>query len=420
VKKASDRDEDDSDRGDGIVVVGSSLDGLGEIVAALAPLRPSVQVLGQGSHVHGANSVPDHPRLLVLDLRTSASSRTSLLPQALDRWPEPPIIVVAAMHLAKLPPRVLQLAGIPALVKVVHALDQRLPDRAPARLNEPGLQASIEVEQMTGPDGILGESAAVRDLRVIIAKAAPTNASVLITGESGVGKERVARLLHRLSARRDGPFVGADCGAFTESLLASELFGHKKGAFTDARHSRCGLLLAASGGTLFLDEVGEMSPGLQVKLLRSLQERTVRPVGADDELVFDARVIAATNQPIERLLVEKRLREDLYFRIAVILIDVPPLRERGGDILALAEHFAREFAAAGHRNIIGFSASAQELLQGQPWPGNVRQLKNCIERAVAMGSGPLIDSTDIVIRETPPAGTPQASHSDLAITDPTK
>ena len=417
MKKANDQGKEE--RSDGIVVAGLAHDDLDEIARALAPLKPLVQVLGTGPADEDAHPMSGPPRLVVLDLRTSASKRELLLHAALNCWLATPIIGVTPTHLAELPTKVLQVASIPALVKIVRALDLRLHERAPPRLNEPQLQASVEAELTTGPDGILGESAAVRDLRVLVAKAAATNAGVLVTGESGVGKERVARLLHRLSARRDGPFVGADCGAFTESLLASELFGHKKGAFTDARHSRSGLLLAANGGTLFLDEIGGMPLALQANLLRALQERTVRPVGADGEVAFDARIIVATNQSIDRLLMEKRLREDLYFRVAVIAIEVPPLRERGDDILALAEHFARDFAA-GHRNIVGFSASAQQLLRTHPWPGNVRQLKNCIERAVAMGSGPVIDCADIVIRDTPVAGTTPASRADSSNPDPVR
>jgi two-component system response regulator AtoC len=207
---------------------------------------------------------------------------------------------------------------------------------------------------------------------------------VLITGESGTGKELAARSLHRRSARRDAPFVAVNCAALPEHLLESELFGHARGAFTDARASRPGLFARASGGTVFLDEIAEIPLALQPKLLRALQERSVRPVGSDLEVPFDARLITATNRDLESAVAERRFREELYYRINVLHIELPPLRARTGDILVLAQHFIERFAALAKKHISGPSAPAAERLLGYTWPGNVRELQNCMERAVAL------------------------------------
>src|SRR5262249_31451078 len=211
-----------------------------------------------------------------------------------------------------------------------------------------------------------------------------SDTSVLITGESGTGKEVVARALHQRSRRAGGPFVAINCAAMPETLLESELFGHEKGAFTDAKAKTLGLFVRASGGTLFLDEIGDMPLGLQPKLLRALQERKVRPVGGGGEVSFDARVIAATHRDLETAVDEKRFREDLYYRINVIHVPLPPLRARGNDVLILAQQFLHQFAAQSGKNVDGLSTAAAERLLSYHWPGNVRELSNSIERAVAL------------------------------------
>jgi two-component system response regulator HydG len=231
---------------------------------------------------------------------------------------------------------------------------------------------------------ILGESLAIRRMCSLIDSVANGESTVLITGESGTGKELVVRALHQRGARSKGPFVALNCAAMTDSLLESELFGHARGAFTDAKESRAGLLVKANGGTFFLDELGEMPPGMQSKLLRALETRMVRPVGSDVEVAFDARVVAATNRDLETEVEEGRFRRDLYFRINVIRIEVPPLRARGSDILLLAQHFTEKLARRLGKAVTGISASAAERLLSYPWPGNVRELQNAIERAVAL------------------------------------
>jgi two-component system response regulator HydG len=233
-------------------------------------------------------------------------------------------------------------------------------------------------------DDILGTSQAMKKMYDLAARVAETETTVLITGESGTGKELVAKSLHGKSARKEGPFVAINCAAMPESLLESELFGHVKGAFTDARTARPGLFIKASRGTLFLDEIGEMPAGMQAKLLRALQERTVRPVGGDQEQPFDARIIAATNRDLETEVEEKRFREDLFYRINVVRIHVPPLRARGSDILLLAQHFLQRYQPNGQQRVVGIKSAAADKLLSYPWPGNVRELQNCLERAVAL------------------------------------
>jgi DNA-binding NtrC family response regulator len=233
-------------------------------------------------------------------------------------------------------------------------------------------------------DGIAGESPAIRETIEMVRRVSDSDATVLITGESGTGKELVARAIHRLSSRRTQPFVAVNCAAVPTPLLESELFGHVRGAFTDAKSTRPGLFTQAGAGTIFLDEIGEMPPEMQVKLLRVLQERKLRRVGGDEELPFHARVLAATNRNLEVEIEQRRFREDLFYRINVVTLHVPPLRARSGDILLLAQLFLRRIAQRISKPVKGFSGPAARMLLDYDWPGNVRELENCIERAVAL------------------------------------
>jgi two-component system response regulator HydG len=240
------------------------------------------------------------------------------------------------------------------------------------------------VANTRGRGELIGASPAMQQIYQLIDQVGATDATVLITGESGTGKEVVARAIHERSKRKAGPFVAINCAAVPEQLLESELFGHAKGAFTDAKQSRLGLFQQAAGGTLFLDEIGEMAIGLQPKLLRVLQERRVRPVGAESEQAIDVRLVTATNRELEDMVEDKRFREDLYYRINVIHIPLPPLRARGGDVLLLAQHMLRHYAAVFDKKVVGLSAAAAERMMAYEWPGNVRELGNCLERAVAL------------------------------------
>jgi two-component system, NtrC family, response regulator AtoC len=245
-------------------------------------------------------------------------------------------------------------------------------------------------------EGLLGQSVAMKKVYDLVERIAETDASVLITGESGTGKELVARAVHGRSPRKGGPFVAMNCAAVPENLLESELFGHARGAFTDAKTSRAGLFVEASGGVIFLDEIGELPMPLQPKLLRALQEKRVRPVGGSGEVPFDARIVAATNRDLELMVEEQRFREDLFYRINVIHVAMPPLRTRENDILLIAQHFVDHYARTFKKNVTTISPPAAERLLGYPWPGNVRELQNCIERAVA-----LTRMSEIVVEDLP-------------------
>jgi two-component system response regulator AtoC len=239
------------------------------------------------------------------------------------------------------------------------------------------------VSDTRGLDQMIGSSAPVQKMKELIDRVADADVALLITGESGTGKELVAHAVHQRSRCSTGPFVAINCAAIPEALLESELFGHVKGAFTDARAPRQGMFLKAHGGTLFLDEIGEMPLGMQPKLLRALQERTVRPVGGDQEIPYDARIITASNRDLETEVVERRFREDLFYRINVLRIDVPALRVRGNDVLFLAQHFVKQYSQNTTKKVVGLSLPVAEKLMAYIWPGNVRELQNCIERAVA-------------------------------------
>ena len=264
------------------------------------------------------------------------------------------------------------------------------------RLEEENLLLKAELRSGEALDRIVGTSGSMKRVFDLIRSIAPTSSTVLVNGESGTGKELVAKAIHDLSPRRDSAFVSVNCAALPENLLESELFGHMKGAFTDAHQTKKGLFETAHRGTLLLDEVGEMPVTMQVKLLRALQEKRVRRVGATDEVEVDVRVIAATNRPLEAMVRERRFREDLFYRLNVIPINVPPLRERRDDIPLLAEHFLRAFSREMGKNVTAFAPDALDRLTGYGWPGNVRELENVVERAVA------IESTDVIRLEQLP------------------
>jgi len=245
------------------------------------------------------------------------------------------------------------------------------------------------------PGGLIAASEPMKKVLDAIGKASATDAAVLISGESGTGKELVARAIHYGSRRSSAPFVAVNCGGIPEGLLESELFGHVKGAFTGATESRAGFFHTADGGTIFLDEVSETSPAMQVKLLRVLEDKEVRMVGSSRTRRADVRVLAATNKDLPKLVKTGVFREDLFYRLNVITIAIPPLRERGGDILLLACHFAEKFAAEANKPTPQFSSRALQVLRDYYWPGNVRELGNVIQRLVVMTDGDAIDAPDL-------------------------
>lgn len=257
------------------------------------------------------------------------------------------------------------------------------------------IQRLIERRRLQERTGILGASPAIQEVLVKIEQMAPVSSTVLVEGESGTGKELVAQAMHSLSNRRERPFIAVNCAALPETLLESELFGHEKGSFTGAAERRLGRFELANGGTLFLDEVGEMSPSVQVKLLRVLETRSFFRVGGTQPIHVDVRVIAATNRPLKETAAAGQFREDLYFRLNVLSIYLPPLRERPSDIAILVRRFVRELTREHGREFQGISVEAMELLVGAPWPGNVRQLRNLIESMVVLAPGREIGPADI-------------------------
>ncbi|HEX5726394.1 MAG TPA: sigma-54 dependent transcriptional regulator [Longimicrobiaceae bacterium] len=246
---------------------------------------------------------------------------------------------------------------------------------------------------------MIGHSEEMREIYSTIEAAAPSAASIFVIGESGTGKELVARAIHEKSSRAKGPFVAVNCAAFPREILENELFGHEKGAFTGAINEKAGCFELADGGTLFLDEVAEMEPDIQVKLLRALEQRSFRRLGGKKEISVDIRVVSATNKNLSRALEEGDLREDLYHRLAVIPLTLPPLRERRGDVRLLAEHFLRRFAEENSKKLKAFAPEALEFINAYRWPGNVRELKNAIERAVILARGDQVTLADLRAHE---------------------
>ena len=284
----------------------------------------------------------------------------------------------------------------PVKIDALEVAVRRALDHLSVRNEVKRLRAAVDRELPI--PSLAGTSSALRQTTELIRQVADSDATVLITGESGTGKELVARALHELSPRAKEPFVAINCGAMPAPLLESELFGHVRGAFTDAKTSRGGLFLQAGRGTIFLDEVGEMPLEMQVKLLRVLQERTVRPVGGDTEMPFEARVVTATNRDLETEVDEKRFREDLFYRINVVAIPVPSLRARAGDVLVLAQHILTRIAARTGKPLISVAQDAARKMMAYDWPGNVRELENCIERAVAMCDGKEVKLENLPIK----------------------
>jgi DNA-binding NtrC family response regulator len=262
---------------------------------------------------------------------------------------------------------------------------------------------------------LIGVSAFMQDLRERLPKIASTPITVLITGESGTGKDVVARALHKFSQRHQGPFLPINCAAIPENLLESELFGHERGAFTDAKTQRKGLFEQADGGTVFLDEIGEMTPMAQVRLLRVLEEREVTRVGGAAAIAVDVRIVAATNKNLQQAVAQREFRQDLYYRLKVVELALPPLRQRRQDIPLLVEHMARDVSREGPNNFVGFSAAAMDLLSQYQWPGNIRELRNLVKHFVFLGPDGLVQPADLLPQlESPPVAEqnylPVATH----------
>jgi len=323
--------------------------------------------------------------VLLIDIHMQGMNGLELCSQALLKRPDAVVVVMTGFGTLEDAIGAMRAGAYDFITKPVStdalalSVDRAARHRA---MNDELKRLRRRVDQHELPN-IVGHSESIRHMADIVERIAETDTSVLITGESGTGKELVARAIHERSGRR-GPFLAVNCAALPETLLESELFGHARGAFTDARVARQGLFVEAHNGTLFLDEVGEMPLGMQAKLLRALQERKVRPLGTGQEIPFDSRLITATNRELEGEVEAKRFREDLFYRINVVRIDVPPLRSRGNDTLMLAQYFLERAAARSGRQVTRIGRLVAEKLTDYDWPGNVRELENCMERAVAL------------------------------------
>ncbi|MFH1465267.1 MAG: sigma-54 dependent transcriptional regulator [Pseudomonadota bacterium] len=326
------------------------------------------------------------PEVVLTDLNLLGQDGLSVCRRVADALPGVPVVVMTAFGSMDTAVEALRAGAWDFLSKPLdltvlgHTLQRALEH---GRLRAEVRRLRERLERHEGLGELVGESPAMRAMLDLLARVAPAPSSVLITGESGTGKELVARALHKQSGR-DGAFVAINCAAVPAGLLESELFGHVKGAFTDARTARAGLFVQARGGTLFLDEVGDMPAELQPKLLRVLQERRVRPVGGDQEQAVDVRVVSATNRDLEEAVRSGRFREDLLYRLDVIRLELPPLRARGRDVLLLAQAFLSQQAEQMGKPVRGIAPEAARLLLDYDWPGNVRELQNCVERAVVL------------------------------------
>jgi two-component system response regulator HydG len=336
--------------------------------------------------------------VVVTDVKMPGMTGIQLCEHITADYPELPVIVMTAFGSMETAVAALRAGAYDFVTKPVEmdllaaAIQRAVKQR---RLQRQVRELSETIDHRLSYSDIIGDSPAMQRIYAQLSQFSPTDTAVLLTGESGTGKELVARTIHRNSKRASQPFVAVNCAAIPEALLESELFGHAKGAFTDARQERQGLFTRADGGTLFLDELGELPLTMQVKLLRALEERTVRPVGSDREVKIDIRLISATNRDLEAAIQDQRFREDLYYRVNVIQIELPPLRSRGTDVLILAHHFIRTFATSMNKPVSGIDNAVAEKLLAYPWPGNVRELRNVVERAMALTTSDRIIVDDL-------------------------
>jgi len=373
----------------------------------------SVQVAGNGREA--LDVTVEHPiDIVITDLKMPEMDGIALLQKLHEHDRDLPVIVVTAFSDVSSAVNAMRAGAEDFITKPVDfdsliLTVERSLERSNLRIEAEALRRQLREREGEGLDALVGSSPAMQKIYRTAQKVASSKATVLITGESGTGKGELAKAIHRRSTRSKEPFVAVHCAALTESLLESELFGHEKGSFTGADKRRAGRFEQANGGTLFLDEVGEISPATQVKLLRVLQERTFERVGGNEPISVDVRLIAATNRDLVADVQAGRFREDLYYRLNVIQIEVPPLRLREGDIILLARHFLRRFAEENHKRIEGLTDAARAKLVSYRWPGNVRELENTIERAVVLCENEMIDEEHL------PMGTVPTSNSGARI-----
>jgi two-component system response regulator HydG len=343
----------------------------------------------------------NHYDLILMDVRMTKMNGIEALAVITKIKPDIPVLIMTAFSSVKSAVHAMKSGAYDYLTKPLDFDEVRLTiERALSHvaLKTENTFLKQELHQRLSHNTIIGESVQINELKKIIAMVGPSEATVLITGESGTGKELVANAVHTLSSRSSRPFITVNCAALNDNLLESELFGHVKGAFTGANTSREGKFISADRGTIFLDEIGETSMAMQAKLLRVIQEGEIQKVGSDTTSHVDIRIIAATNKNLEEEVQTKKFRQDLYYRLNVVKLVVPPLKERGDDILLLSDHFLKKFAEKNRKNIKGFTSDALKMLVAYPWPGNIRELENTVERAVILLTGDRISP-----KELPPA-----------------
>ena len=336
--------------------------------------------------------------VVLSDLRMPGMDGLALLSRLLGREPRPVLILLTAYGSIETAVDAMKHGAYDFLTKPVNldrldllvqrAIRERDMESENRRLRE-------QLDTKYGLEHIIGQSPAMQEVFDTIRQAGPSRANILVEGESGTGKELVAHAIHRLSAQAQGPFIPVHCAALSQNLLESELFGHEKGAFTGAVERRRGRFELADGGTLFLDEIGEIDPAIQVKILRVLEEHKFERVGGQDTIEVDVRLIAATNRDLKKMVAEGKFREDLFYRLYVVVIHLPPLRERTGDIPLLAQHFLKELSAANGKKIESITPDAMDILSAYPWPGNVRELRNIVERMIVLSRGEKLTVRDI-------------------------
>ncbi len=338
------------------------------------------------------------PDLVVTDLKMPGMDGIELLKKIHEHDREIVVVVTTAFGAVETAVAAMRAGATDYLTKPVNVAELSLVVSREIAQHKVRAEAGLlraRLAERYGLKNMVGDSAPMQDVFKVVEQVAGARASVLITGESGTGKELIAAAIHEKSPRAKGPFVKLHCAALAESILESELFGHERGSFTGAATRRDGRFFQANGGTLFLDEIGEISPAIQVKLLRFLQEREFERVGGNDTIRVDVRIIAATNRDLKQRVEDGLFREDLYYRLNVINIEMPSLRVRGSDILLLAGHFLRKFARENAKTISGFSTEVLSRLTSYGWPGNVRELENVVERAVVLCRGPEISGADL-------------------------
>jgi two-component system response regulator AtoC len=347
--------------------------------------------------------------LVLLDIRLPDRTGIDVLQKIRAQWPDQIVVMLtgepdheSAVQAMRFGARDYLTKGKPIREELLVVLEREL---ATQRLGREVRHHREQKSQHFSREFVRGQSESMRRVYSVVEQvAASDSTSVLIDGESGTGKELIAHMIHELSGRREKPMLELNCAAIPRELLESELFGHEKGAFTDARQQKQGLLELANGGTLFLDEVGEMTLPIQVKLLRVLERMTFKRVGGTKDITVTVRVISATNQNLETMVREQRFREDLYYRLKVVPIRVPPLRERREDILPLARHFLAQFNVAFSKSFEGIDPDAETVLMSYPWPGNIRELRNLFERIVLLNAGTRIQAHHLTAAIAPPAG----------------